>query len=100
MTTQHLNIDYKSLPVAADDWKGPFQSTYLGGYVNKTKKNSYRFEDFNVAVEYANKIDKCKGITMIYLRNKKIYELRVGTNGIIPANPQKIYTALASWIKN
>ena len=101
MPSQHFDVDYETLEQSPEDWSGPHHHTYLGGHIATCDKSHFRFDDFNEAVELANTRDDCKGITMIYLNTKKIYELRRGC-GLVPtpANPNKISTALASWIKN
>ena len=101
MPSQHFDVDYETLEQSPEDWSGPHHHTYLGGYIATRDKSRCRFDDFNKAVELANTIDDCKGITMIYLNKKYIYELRRGNSHIpTPANPKKISTALASWVKN
>ena len=82
-----------SYPAPPEGWTGPFKEKYLWKIV-KTADGKNSFYSFDEAIIAANSVSNCGGIT----KTSRGYSLRLGPD-LITANPQKLSSALASWIK-
>ena len=84
-----------SLPAAPDGWYGPFEMTYLDKPVpNPDGKGRIKaFKTFEEAVECANSLENCGGITKF----SRSWQVRVGTDLISSDNVK--WNAIASYTK-
>ena len=81
-------------PKAPEGWSGPFQMKYLSKNAKNAEGKILKFKNFDEAVEAANKLETCGGIT----KTSRGYDLRIGPDLI--SNPEsKASSGLASWIK-
>lgn len=81
-------------PTAPEGWSGPFQMKYLSKNAKNAEGKTLKFKNFDEAVEAANKLETCGGIT----KTSRGYDLRIGPDLI--SNPEsKASSGLASWIK-
>ena len=81
-------------PKAPEGWSGPFQMKYLSKNAKNAEGKTLKFKNFDEAVEAANKLENCGGIT----KTSRGYDLRIGPDLI--SNPEsKASSGLASWIK-
>ena len=87
------NID--EYPDAPEGWSGPFEMKYLSGYAKGPNGKTMRFASFEDAVEAANSVEGCGGITKEY----RCYTLRVGTDLITQVDKTPKCKGLASWVK-
>jgi hypothetical protein len=82
-----------------EGWSGPFKLMYLSEYVGTDGKPSafpQAFKSFDEAIEAANKLDGCGGITQ---ETKNGYTLRVGPEQIRTIDSKK-HLGLCSWVKD
>jgi len=81
-------------PKASEGWSGPFQTKYLSKNAKNSEGKNLSFKNFDEAVEAADKLESCGGIT----KTSRGYSLRVGPDLI--STPEKhMSSGLASWIK-
>ena len=92
-----VKYDIDEFPSAPEGWSGPFEWRYLFGYVKGPDGKTMRFKSFEEAVDAANSMEDCVGITKEY----NYYTLRLGTDLIKQErrDPKKTQKGLASWIK-
>ena len=81
-------------PEASEGWSGPFQTKYLSKNAKNSEGKNLSFKNFDEAVEAADKLESCGGIT----KTSRGYSLRVGPD-LISTPESKSSGGLASWIK-
>ena len=82
-----------NFPPPPEGWCGPFEKKYLWQNA-KLDGKCQTFKKFEDAIEAANKMENCGGIT----KAGNGYSLRIGPE-LITQNPEKASSAQASWTK-
>ena len=87
------DYDDSETPDAPSDWAGPFVWTFLTKCVKDDDGKAIKIQDFDEAVEKANELEECGGIT----KTTTGYSLRHGTKA--KSNPMGSRSGMASWLK-
>ena len=94
--TVQVQYDIGEFPEAPEGWSGPFEWKYLPSYAKGSNGKTMRFNSFQDAVEAANSLEACIGITKEY----RCYTLRVGPDLVTTTNrDDEKSKGLASWLK-